>query len=238
MVTPHSLPKSVFLHLLPGFLAGVLYFILAPVVERFGYPSVMALTIAGIVVLLPLELGILLHQKRSTGQKWCNEIIPYCRTMPVKQYLIWIPVIVVLTGILFTLLHFVNDAIKPLFRWLPLSKLDMGMGREFATPKLIVTYILFFLFIVLIIPATEELYFRGYLLPRMPVILKKWGSPAHSLLFALYHAWTPWMFIGRAVGLLPLVYAVKWKRNIFLGIWVHCLLNSVDLIQALVYLIG
>ena len=197
----------------------------------------MALSLAGIVILLPLELGILVYQKRKTGQKWCNQIIPYCRSIPLKQYLIWIPVVFLSTGILFTLFHFVNDLIKPLFNWLPQSTLEMGLSDKFSVSKLVMTYILFFLFIVLIIPATEELYFRGYLLPRMPAVLKKWGPPVHSLLFALYHTWTPWMFIVRSIGLLPLIYTVKWKRNIFLGIWVHCLLNSIDFIQAITYLI-
>ena len=75
-------------------------------------------------------------------------------------------------------------------------------------------------------PVVEELYFRGYLLPRMH------GRAApvwHSLLFAAYHVFTPWMIVTRTIGLLPLVYAVRTK-NILVGIIAHVLVNSVDVV--------
>jgi membrane protease YdiL (CAAX protease family) len=81
---------------------------------------------------------------------------------------------------------------------------------------------------VLVLPATEELYFRGYLLPRMPSKLKGWTGIVHSGLFALYHFWAPWLFITRTFGVLPLIYIVRRKENIILGIISHCLLNSMD----------
>ncbi len=237
-VKPHSLPASVVLHLLPGILAGILYFILIPWVNARGFPSVMALSLAGILILLPFELGTLLWIRKRTGKKICGEIIPYCKAIPARQYLIWVPVIFILTGLIFTGLHYANELIRPFFNWLPAAKPEMGFSDEYTMPKLIITYSVFLLFIVLIIPAAEELYFRGYLLPRMPERLKKSGPVVHSLLFALYHTWTPWMFIARTFGLLPLIYTVKWKRNIFLGIAIHCLLNSIDFIQAVIYLAG
>ena len=108
--------------------------------------------------------------------------------------------------------------------------LDMGLREEFSKQKLIITYGGLFLFIVLILPTIEELYFRGYLLPRMPSKLKRWTLIIHSGLFAFYHTWTPWMFVVRTFGIYPLVYIVKRKENILLGIISHCLLNSIDFI--------
>lgn len=80
------------------------------------------------------------------------------------------------------------------------------------------------------VPITEELYFRSFLLPRLP-ISPTWGAPLLStLLFSLYHFWAPWDNIGRIVALLPVVYEVQWQRNVYLSILVHCLLNLIGTI--------
>ena len=46
------------------------------------------------------------------------------------------------------------------------------------------------------------------------------------------------MFVARTLGVLPLVYIVKRKRNIYLGIIVHCLLNSVDFIVGVHFILN
>ncbi|HAN19694.1 MAG: hypothetical protein A2X13_14360 [Bacteroidetes bacterium GWC2_33_15] len=233
----HSILKSLILHLLPGLLIGICYFALAPLVKANGFPSIMALILAGIFVLIPFEFGFILLQSKKTGEKLINGIIKYCKPIPKWQYLVWVPIIFVLSGILFTLFEFTTEHLHVLFNRIPSNmNLDMGLSTEFSKQNLVVTYVLFLIFIVLILPVIEEFYFRGYLLPRMPAKLRGWSVPVHSGLFALYHTWTPWMFITRAIGILPLIYIVKRKENIYLGIIAHCLLNSTDFILALIFL--
>ena len=82
-------------------------------------------------------------------------------------------------------------------------------------------------------PIVEELYFRGYLLPRMK---GKFGPLVHSFLFAAYHIFTPWMIITRTIGLLPLIYVVK-RKNIYVGIIVHILLNSIDVVTGIIFIL-
>lgn len=41
------LPTSILLHVLPGMLTGIVYYALAPVVRSFGFPTVIALVLAG-----------------------------------------------------------------------------------------------------------------------------------------------------------------------------------------------
>ena len=82
------------------------------------------------------------------------------------------------------------------------------------------------------VPIVEELYFRGYLLPRMA----RWGNWApliNVVLFSLYHFWLPWETLNRIITLLPIVFVVQWKRNIYLSILVHCLLNTIGSIGLL-----
>jgi membrane protease YdiL (CAAX protease family) len=236
-IDEHSLLKSATLHLLPGLLAGVCYFAIVPTVKANGFPSIMAMMLAGIFVLIPFKFGFLLFQKRVTGQNLFNGVIRYFKKIPAWQYFVLIPAIFILTGILFKAFSFTSGFLKTLFSWLPSDMfLDMGLDNDYSKSKLIITYALFLILIVLVLPTIEELYFRGYLLPRMPSRLKGWTEIIHSGFFALYHTWTPWMIIVRTFGVLPTIYAVKRKENIFIGIVAHCLLNSIDFFIGLMFI--
>jgi membrane protease YdiL (CAAX protease family) len=45
-------------------------------------------------------------------------------------------------------------------------------------------------------------------------------------LFSLYHLWSPWQLVARILGFGPTVYAVRRTRNVYLGMVVHCGLNT------------
>ena len=213
---------------------------LVPAVQAAGYPSVMVLIITAIFVLIPVELGILLWQaKKQTGKFLLRGVIPYCQKLTWWQYVLWITVIFLSSGLIITLMNPVSEWIKGWFNWIPENlRLEMGLSDVFTRSKLIQTYILHFVFIVIVAPLIEELYFRGFLLPRMPESLGWAGSLLHSILFALYHVWSPWMFLARFVALLPLIYIVRWKKNIFLGIGAHWLINSIDLVMGVMFIIS
>ena len=88
------------------------------------------------------------------------------------------------------------------------------------------------------VPVTEELYFRGYLLPRMPTRFGRLKPAAHSLLFAVYHFDTPWMIPVRTLGILPLIYATIRTRSVRPAIVAHCLVNLASLSDAVSRRIG
>jgi membrane protease YdiL (CAAX protease family) len=83
-------------------------------------------------------------------------------------------------------------------------------------------------------PLVEELYFRGYLLPRMERYAGRWAPFLNTVLFSLYHFFSPWENLVRIAVSYPLVYTVWKKRDIRFGIWVHIIVNSVGGIIALV----
>ncbi len=193
---------------------------------------------AGVLVLIPFELGYLLYQKRKTGKSFFGGIVKYLNSIPLWQYFVWIALIIVLAGLIFTLLDFTTRYGKELFRWIPSDLfLDMGLEGNYSKQKLIFSYLFFFIFIVVLIPIVEELYFRGFLLPRMPVGSVVWASLFHSALFALYHTWTPWIFVARTLGVFPLIYIVKRKENIYIGVIAHCILNSIDFIVGIFFIL-
>ncbi len=235
-VEQHPIIKSILLHLLPGFFIGGGYFVLNPVFHKLGYPSIMTLMGTVFLILVPLELGYLMVQgRKKNGGFSLQEVVLYRNSIPTWQYFVWVPVLFVLLGLIFTLMKPVDAFFqKQVFAWIP--PLESGLQAGYSRPVLIVTYLMVTIFGSLIGPLVEELYFRGYLLPRMGYA-GKWAPLLHSLLFGLYHTWTPWMFLTRTLGMLPLVYAVRW-RNLNLAIIVHILINTLDVVTGVVFITG
>jgi membrane protease YdiL (CAAX protease family) len=60
--------------------------------------------------------------------------------------------------------------------------------------------------------------------------LGRWAPLVNVSLFSLYHFWSPWQLVPRILGLAPTVYAVRAKRNFYLGIVVHCSLNTIGVL--------
>ena len=83
----------------------------------------------------------------------------------------------------------------------------------------------------------EELYFRGYLMPRLSP-LKGWAPLVNAVLFALQHFLSPWQQLSIILGILPQVYLVSRKRNIYLGIIAHSLLNLLSAILLIMSIFG
>jgi len=231
-IEKHTTVQSIILHLFPGILIGGFYFLVRQPVQEFGYPSIFAFMLAIIFVLVPVELGyLLLKGKQATGRYTLDDLISYRTPIPWWQYIIWVLIVFVLVGAIFTVMKPVeNILIDKLFFWIP--TLESGLEGSYSKTALVITYITMLIFGVIVGPLVEELYFRGYLLARMP---GKYAALFHSFLFAAYHVWTPWMIISRTVGLLPLIIAVK-KKNIYIGIVVHILLNSIDVIMGFAFI--
>jgi uncharacterized protein len=231
-IEKHSTAQSVILHLSPGILVGAFYFLALQPVVRMGYPSIFALYLAFAFVLVPFELGFLLYQgKKMTGRFTLQSIISYRNPIPWWQYFVWVSIIFVIVGAIMTLFKPVDSFLqKNLFFWMP--DLNSGLDGNYSKSILIVTYSMSFIFNVFFGPIVEELYFRGYLLPRMK---GKFAKLFHSFLFAAAHVFTPWMIIARTVGFLPIIFGTT-KKNIYVGMIVHMLCNSIGFVTGIIYI--
>jgi hypothetical protein len=74
----HPIGKSVLLHLLPGVAILVFVVLAVPLVERLGFPSVVAGSLSILFVLAPLEIGYLLHHgRRRNGRLSFAGVVRY-----------------------------------------------------------------------------------------------------------------------------------------------------------------
>jgi membrane protease YdiL (CAAX protease family) len=233
-----SLPRLLALFLIPGALVTLAFVVIAPFVETAGFPPIAALLVAIVVVLLPIELGVLWRAGRGHDRRiW--SVIPYRRPLPIRDWLWLVPALVVLAFVGFGIsMAFEPAIIDGLFGWLPdwfVRPIDVDRIGAYSREAWLVTLAAYLLLNGFVGPIVEELYFRGYLLPRMEW-MGRWAPLVNVSLFSLYHFFSPWQIVGRILGFGPTVYAVRWKENVYLGMVVHCTLNttSVLLVSGLV----
>jgi len=227
----HSVLQSILLHLLPGAIAAVVFVLAVPLVTAWGYPSITALYLPMILTVIFLELGYLLVQGRRRNHSLSLKgVVNYRQPVPGWQYVVF-PILIVIWGVVVTGLisPLENLILTRVFAWLPdwyALRNMLEIPNSYPREALLVTAAGAILLNGFVGPIVEELYFRGHLLPRLSRF-GRWAPLVNVVLFSFYHFWTPWMFLSRVALLAPMVYLVWWKRNIYLGIIAHCLLNLI-----------
>lgn len=80
----------------------------------------------------------------------------------------------------------------------------------------------------------EEFWFRGYILPRQELAFGKIAWLVNGLMFTFNHLWEPWILIAILPSTLLLAFVVQTRKNTWIGILQHGIVN----ISLLFYLIG
>ncbi len=228
-VVQHSILKSILLHLLPGAPILLVYIIAAPFFVKLGFPPAFALCLAIPIALIPTQLGILLFTSKKEYGEWSlKSMLSYTKKVSVWQYIVFGIIIIAWSGLCFMILSkpVGGFLIEKLFSWAPEWFIN-GNTFEGSKKILLITWIMIMVLGNILGPIVEELYFRGYLLPRISR-LKGWAIILNAVLFATYHFWSPWEVITRSIAVLPVSYIAYKKRNIYIGMIAHVVLNIVS----------
>ena len=224
-------------HLLPGVPILLLTILFANPTWGFGLPIFLSLMLAILFGLIPVQLGILIVVARKQEVK-IRDIISFKSKMSLGKTLAWSIPLLLFCIVSFGLLSTVEHPLWSFFDWVPewfrLDRFDLGnVSKGMACLMLI----LGFLFNGVFGPYVEELYFRGFLLPRMNR-LGKAAPLVNVVLFSIYHFFTPWENITRIVALTPMVYGVWYNKNIRIGIIVHMALNIGSMVMMAIVVLG
>jgi membrane protease YdiL (CAAX protease family) len=78
--------------------------------------------------------------------------------------------------------------------------------------------------IALLSPITEELFFRGLLLPRMRKVCGRWDWVVNGTIFTVWHLHEPWIMPTTLLtGIFGQAYPAKRFRSIWISIAAHTL---------------
>ena len=235
----HKSAQLIFLHLFPGIVILIAFIMFIPFFNKKQFPSDMAIYLADIVILTPLELGLLLYFARyKTGKYSIRTQIQYLDKSEIKKYLIFIPIMAIWALLINAILNpFEVEIRNKLFSFVPteyiLGNYNIAL---FTNEKILLTGIFGLLANGIIAPIVEEIYFRGYLLAHINLSPLK-SSFISAILFSAYHFYSPWYFLSRVLMTAPLYYWVIKKRNIKYSILAHIIANVITsigfLLQAL-----
>jgi uncharacterized protein len=237
----HSVARTLVLHLLPGVLIVAFSVAVAPLLWNIGFPPVMAVYLASVFVLIPFELGYLIYQARNRGTS-LGDIVLYRQPVPRGQFVLLVVALFVGGSAIGALLMPVDFFVKQnLFSWLPRGY-DVTYGLyggvdRFTTGSMLIMWVFGLIVNVIVAPVVEEMYFRGYLLPRISRF-GAWAPLLNTVLFSLYHFFNPFGFVSRIGSFLPAVYGAWWKRSIYVSMTVHFLFNFTASIFTLLLILG
>jgi membrane protease YdiL (CAAX protease family) len=84
----------------------------------------------------------------------------------------------------------------------------------------------------------EELWFRGYILPRQEKAFYKHAWIANGLMFTLNHIWQPWNLLLILPGALVGAFVVQRRKNTWILIISHGLANAILLVLIILNAFG
>jgi uncharacterized protein len=227
----HGASMTLLLHLAPGVLFAAAAFPLARMAASRGLPPAFGLQAATLLVLAPVQLGaIALAARLRTGSWRLDGALRYTTRLPPRRLLVLGTATLAWAGLAFALTGPAAEGIRALlFAWWP-AELDYAGHLTDPAPYtrsvLIAAWVSGLIATTLVAPVVEELYFRGFLLPRLEH-LGAWAPVVNTVLFAAYHVWSLWQAPTRIAGTLPLFYATWRTRSVSLAIAVHVALNLI-----------
>jgi len=239
MIERQSLARTTTAHLLPGCLALAFYVPAGRLAAWLGLPPPFALFLTMLVVLVPCEVAVLLRARKNVSRSAASApVIPYRQRLSALEYALLVPPLLAWAFFCFFVVgpreeQLAAGLVSPsVAGWLR-SGAPSGV---FPRSAWIATMLFGLVVNGLAVPVVEELYFRGNLLPRIP-LSSRWSPLLNAALFSLYHLFSPWQNLTRTAAVAPIAYAVSWKRSVYVGIATHCLLNTIPMTLGLVALL-
>jgi membrane protease YdiL (CAAX protease family) len=228
-VRQHTFLQSLGLHILPGALTTVAFLAFKPLLDPSGYPPLLAFLLAVTLVDLPVLLGVMLIAgKRRNGRYSLEGVVLYRDRVSSKTFaLVFVGAFVAVYVLMMLVGPLSSSLAESAFSWLPdwMFLEEQTQYLAFGKGVLLATFALQLVVTGVALPWVEELYFRGYLLPRLSRY-SRWAPLLGGLFFGSYHVWQLFSFptlflLGTALG-----YVVWWKQDIRISIGLHVFANA------------
>ncbi|HSK91813.1 MAG TPA: CPBP family intramembrane glutamic endopeptidase [Euzebyales bacterium] len=235
---PYPLGRSIALHLAPGAIFTVFLVLVVPVVTSWGIDPIFAF-FGGIgAVLVPIELGYLVvYARRATGSWSPLRAVDYRERLRGGRLALltvgltaWF-----LLGLVVSIAFLDERLATGIFSWMPDALLQFAIVEEGEPPTsgaLVAFVLIAFVCNGVLGPITEELYFRGHLLPRLAPY-GRWAPVINTVLFGIYHFFMPWRYPAIILGFLPITWMAWRERSVYVSIAAHVTINMITVLLIL-----
>lgn len=228
-VLPMALPASVAHFGLPTIGLLVATYAGIPTLTRVGVAPMLAWYTAGLAVFIPMFVVALVSARREAGHGTGALVSRLWLRRPTRSDLavtgIALLVVTLASGALFGAavavargLGLPDPSTQPPF----LRGMDVARGT--GSPELVMVWFAFFFFNIV----GEELFWRGYILPRQEQAFGSRAWIVNSTLWGAFHLPFGWSLL---LMLAPILVAGPWlvqhRRNVWLGIILHGLCNGI-----------
>jgi len=194
-----------------------------------GYPPLLAFLLAILLIDIPVLLGVMFFEgRKQNGKLSLKGVVLYREKIPWGMFALIFIGAFIGVYLLIMLVTPVNAFLtEKLFSALPewIFLEEQSQYLVYAKNVLVITFVFQLVLTGIVLPWIEELYFRGYLLPR--ISRYKWWAPViGGFFFGLYHSWQPFGFLTAFVLGTALSYIVMWKQDIRLSVGLHVFANA------------
>lgn len=124
--------------------------------------------------------------------------------------------------------------VDPLTEFTPAALDRMAGGRLLGQWDVVLLFLVTFFFNIV----GEELWWRGYILPRQEFTHGKWTWLLHGIMWNLFHVFKWWDMIGLLPVTLILSFSAQRLKNNWPVLIAHALLNGVSLVIVIAGVVG
>jgi len=222
-----SVSQAAALQLAPGVASVAAFAFLAWMLSASSLPNVVALGLTIVFIEIPISWGLIYRyvSRENEGVFSLKAAFPWMAKIPLWQYaLVGVPFVIYSIVTIIGLGAVIGEPLREAwFSWLPewfVLNPDPAAIVALSTGMKIFVSALMFFGMVVAGGLTQELFSRGFLLPRIEHL--GFAAPLYNaLLFTAFHLVSPWSWLPFFVMILPWSYLVWWKRSVKIGIFVH-----------------
>lgn len=223
-----SLTQILILGILPSAVIYLLVYVLNPAGFLHLPIGLNGLTLNFLAIVW--EISWLIYQAKKINKSWLNfkNVVFNLQTVKWWKYILITPLILVvfilIVGVTSPLTTYLQNLFTP---YLPEWTYSFGDPATFSESfKLF--FVVVYLFTATVGVYLQELYYRGYIFPRMDW-LGNWSPFVNALVFSVSHLGSPYQWLSVALALTPILFLVKRDRSIYWTVLLHFLLNLLTL---------
>jgi membrane protease YdiL (CAAX protease family) len=224
VIKPMKLWQSLLFFLLPGLFGVFAFYVLLPMLVRLGMPEEFAYGTQMIAVFLLLFLVTIIGLRR---EGWSLSWATVRERLRIKRMdsTAWKWTLSFL--LLYLLGGYLLNSLAVLFYekigfW-PLPDADIPL-----------TNIPFMVIVLVINVLTEELLWRGYILPRQELEHGKYAFLVNGVLWSLFHMFKWWAVPFQLPINWMLPFVVQRTKNTTPGIWMHFIFNGLGILLTII----